>query len=193
MTSNRTNITLEFRKDLDWWEKYLPKFSGTGMLWMYHVKQPDYIAASDACLDGLGIVSDKEYGKMEFPAQVRSNNIAHLELWAIIVMCKVWIQKFHGKSVLFHCDNAAVVQVLNSGRAWDSELLRLMQELIFVAAGKFEFRAIHLSGKSNILPDLLSRWGEGARVHKKFHELIKGKNMIEVKIAPNVFTFTHKW
>ena len=192
-TGDRIRISGEFAKDLEWWEKYLPGFKGTSILWMYQVCTPDKIAASDACLSGMGSVADNEYCKAEFPLKCVSVNIAHLELLAIVVMCKIWIKKFAGKAVTFNCDNEAVVQVVNTGRAHDSRLLELMRELVFVAAGHFEFRATHLMGKLNKLPDLLSRWKEGEKIHKKFFNAIDGKGMYEIAVAPDVFELKHTW
>ena len=84
-----------------------------------------------------------------------------------------------------------MVQVLNSGRARDSRLLELMREMVYVTAGKFEFRARHLRGKFNILPDLLSCWAEGKNIHNKFFQLIDGTSMCEIPVAPNVCEMTH--
>ena len=68
-----------------------------------------------------------------------------------------------------------------------------MRELVYMAAGNFEFKAIHLSGRLNILPDLLSRWHEDNRVRKKFHELVKEKGFHEIDVAPDVFKIMHNW
>ena len=68
------------------------------------MKQPDCVVASDACLKTMGAVSDREYIKCEFPEEWQFSNIAHLELLAIVVMFKVWLHKFIGKSVLVKCD-----------------------------------------------------------------------------------------
>ena len=114
-------------------------------------------------------------------------NIAGLELLVVIVMCKVWKEKFAGKSVLIRCDNEAVSWVLNTGRVHDSTLIMLMREMVYIAAGVFEFRAIYWPGKINTLPDLLSRWGEGDRVHSKFRKLTQGKGFTELNVAPGAF------
>ena len=93
-------ISDEFRQDVLWWLKYLPSFDGTGILWMLHIKEPDHVAASDACLKAMGAMCGEEYIKMDFPEDWQGRNIAYLELLAVIVMCKVWTSKFHSKSVL---------------------------------------------------------------------------------------------
>ena len=186
-------ISQEFRADIEWWIKYLPEFDQVGILWMLHIQEPDWVAASDACLVGMGAVCGTEFLKAEFPQEWKNKNIAYLELLAVIVMCKVWIDKFVGKSIVIKCNNEAVASVLNTGRARDRTLIKLMRELVYVAAGKFEFKGKHLSGKSNKLPDLLSRWHEGDRVRTQFRQLVQGLNFTEVDVAPENFSMWHKW
>ena len=189
----RRQISTEFKKDVRWWLKFLPQFDGVGILWMLQVKQPDCVAASDACLKTMGAVSDREYIKCEFPEEWQFSNIAHLELLAIVVMFKVWLHKFIGKSVLVKCDNEAVSQVLNSGRARDKVLIMLMREAVYTAAKEFKFRAIYWPGKCNVLPDLLSRWHEGPRVHSKFYRITKNQEFKEIVVEPGVFHMQHIW
>ena len=189
----RARIPTEFHKDIEWWYKFLPKFEGTGILWMYHIKEPDHVAASDSSLVGMGAVSGREFVKLKFPPEVTSNNIAHLELLAVIVMVKVWLHKFRHKSVIFRCDNEAVCRVLNSGKARDPTLLKYLRELVYIAAGKFEFRAVHIRSELNTLPDLLSRWEHNHRIREKFYELVKGKGYKEIEIAPNICYMSHNW
>ena len=155
-------ITQQCRLDILWWLKYLPEFD----LWMMHIKQLNKILASDACLEGMGATCGDQFIKSEFPVEWKKKNIAYLELLAVVVVCKVCIKEVRGKSILIKCDNEAVSKVLNSGRARDPLLLMLMREMVFVAAGSFEFRAIYWPGWKNILPDLLSKWGESDRIHK---------------------------
>ena len=45
-------------------------------------------------------------------------NIAHLEILNIIVALKVWATHWANRRIRIHCDNMAVVEVLNSGRAY---------------------------------------------------------------------------
>ena len=192
---NNANIVLddEFKKDIQWWQKYLPTFNGSCIMWMHQVLEPDAIAASDACLIAMGAVSEQEYITVEFPEHLKGDNIAVLELWAIIVMVKTWIHKFANKRCIFRCDNLAVCDVLNSGRAWNKMLLILLRELIFLASGVFEFRAIHILDRNNTLPDLLSRWHEGRSIHTRFYELTKDLKYKQIQVAPDVFELLHTW
>ena len=191
---DRIMLSEEFHLDVQWWLKFLPTFGGTSIMWMYHITKPDGMVASDACLNGMGAVKDTEFIKLEFPDSWKNSNIAHLELLAVIVMCKTWSEELSGKSIVIKCDNESVCSVLNSGKARDAVLLKLMREMVFVAVNStFEFKALHVRSKCNVLPDLLSRWQEGTRVRQKFYELVKGKGFIERNVAHDVFTFSHTW
>ena len=117
MEGKTCKITTEFKRDVRWWLEFLPTFSGTGILWMLHITEPDREIASDACLVGMGAVCGKEYIKSRFPEEFKppKYQIAHLEMWAIVVMFKMWGEKLKGKSILVRCDNESVVAVLNAG------------------------------------------------------------------------------
>ena len=191
---DRIRISSEFKKDVLWWLKFMPLFNGSGILWMLHIKQPDKILASDACLQGMGAVCGREFVKARFPDEWIGQNIAYLELLAVIVMCKTWSKTLQGKSILIKCDNESICTVFNTGRARDTTLLQLMREMVFVAAtGQFEFRTVHVRSKTNILPYLLSRWHQGDSVRNKFKEIVKGKDFTEIELASNVFNLSHEW
>ncbi len=110
-------------------------------------------------LDWGGGVHHWQYFKALFPTSVDKLNpgIAHKELWAIVVACKLWADEFKGRSLKVSCDNLSMVQVINLGRSRDELLQKLMWELHFCAAvHEFRVKAVHIPGKDNTLPDLLS-------------------------------------
>ena len=151
----KVDVDKNMKLDIMWWIKYLPQYSGTSILWMLNISEPDSIVASDACLKGLGAVSTTQYLRLHFPPWFENKyKIAHLELWAVIVMCKTWGNTLRGKFIQIRCDNESVVTVLNSGQVWDDRLQCLMREMVYVAAiNNFEFKAVHVAGKSSLLPD----------------------------------------
>ena len=65
---------------------------------------------------------------------------------------------WRGKIVLVHCDNQAVVEVVNAGYSKDPLLMQLLRCLFFIM-GYFEItvRANHIPGKSNGAADAISR------------------------------------
>jgi hypothetical protein len=63
-----------------------------------------------------------------------------------------------GRHIECHCDNMAVVAVVNSGRSRDKTLMHLLRCLFFVAAQKnVQVHACHLPGTLNVAADALSR------------------------------------
>ena len=76
----------------------------------------------------------------------------------IVVASKIWPSHWKNKKVQIHCDNMAVVQVLNTGKARDSILATCAGNIWLIAAMySIEFYFSHVSGQSNIIADLLSR------------------------------------
>ena len=92
--NDRVRVSVEFRKDLEWWRNFLPTFQGESILWMCQVKEPDMIGAGDSSLKGMGAVCGKQYVKLQFPEELANSNIAYLKLLAVVVMVKIWLPEF---------------------------------------------------------------------------------------------------
>ena len=95
-------ISDEARNDIKWWYEFLPHFQGTVIMWMYEHTDPDTQIAVDACLQGAGGVSEKEYFHLAFPEKVQSEarNIANKELFTVILALKLWGHKYKDKNLL---------------------------------------------------------------------------------------------
>ena len=85
-------------------------------------------------------------------------DISAKELLPILYALVMWGSHWRGRVVVFHCDNMAVVSVVNTGSSRDSTLMHMLRCLFFVAA-KFEVqvRAQHIPGIMNVAADALSR------------------------------------
>ena len=60
--------------------------------------------------------------------------------------------------VLVHCDNQAVVEVVNAGYCKDPHLMQLLQCLFFITTFfKISVKAPHIAGHRNTGADALSR------------------------------------
>ena len=67
----------------------------------------------DACLTGL----DGHFGSMVYALDIPFGyNNCHLEMLNIVVALKIWAGHWRDKKIQIHCDNMAVVKVLNTGR-----------------------------------------------------------------------------
>ena len=168
-------VTGEMRKDINWWRKFLPVYDQVSIMWMDQQVSPDALLATDSCLTGIGGFSQGQFFHAVIPEHVTNNEtycIAHLELLAIIIALKVWGGKFKGIRFTLHCDNSAVVEVINHGTASDEGLQELLRQLAFqCAVGQFEVVAVHLKGNLNRIPDWLSRWHLGKQYKEQFDEV----------------------
>ena len=96
---------------------------------------------------------------LPIPKNHNNYNIVHLELLNIVVALKVWAVHWSNRQIKIHCDNMAVVQVLQKGRARDATLA-LMARNVWLICALFNIQILvcHILGKDNTLADLLSRW-----------------------------------
>ena len=99
-----------------------------------------------------------EWFQASWPPSWASHCIAAKELFPIIVGAAIWGHGWSGSTVLFKCDNIAVVQALSSRAAQDPMLSHLLRCLFFFEAYfRFEHRASHIAGHENGAADVLSR------------------------------------
>ena len=146
-----------FFQDLSWFNTFLTSFNG---ITYYDKKFPTDQVYLDACLTGLG----GHYGPMiyalEIPLGYQNYDICHLEMLNIVVASKIWAAHWRDRKIRIFCDNMAVVQVMNTGRARDQTLATCARNIWLIAATfNIEFIFSHISGQSNNIADLLSRWG----------------------------------
>lgn len=194
--SRRTayRIPAEARADLKWWKTYLPQFPAKSLMWLEQF-QVDEILASDASLKGAGGTwnEGKQYYRCVFPEFIlEDSSICHLELWALLIGLKIWHTELQGKAITLHCDNQAVAELINTGRARDEKLQKGLRELCYLAAtGGFEVLGKFIPGCTNRLPDLLSRWHMGEDYRKEFRKLATGFSRRTVRRS--MFYYTHDW
>ena len=114
-----------------------------------------------------------QYIRGKFPKNLRGQNIAYLEILAVMIALKVWGPKLEGQYFWIHVDNEAVATVLNTGASRNTDLQNTLREIALIAAQyQFVIKARHISGISNRIPDRLSRWHE-PEARKEFREFSK--------------------
>ena len=119
----KIDLTPEFMRDIRWFSKFLPLYSGVSM---YGHKPIDQVLELDACLTGLGGRWQNQVYHLPIPLGYRSMSIVHLEMGNILVAIRLFAKQWQGVKLLVKCDNEAVVKVLQSGRARDPLLGRLL-------------------------------------------------------------------
>ena len=114
-------LNTAFWSDLMWWHVFLKAWNGIGIVQSL-VDINLYTDASGS--GGCGAWFNQVWIHFTWPKGVSGDwPIAIKEIIPIVFSGLLWGRLWHGKLVLAHCDNLAVVQVINSGYCKD---LRLM-------------------------------------------------------------------
>ena len=159
------SICLETRKDIAWWAGCIIEYNGVSLLWLHQEPDTDTVVQTYACHKGYRGICGKEYFRGRFPKELQQLNIANLEMWAVMVAVKIWVEQLQEKYFWIHVDNQAVGAVLNSGASRDIHMQSSLREISLLAARhKFVIKARHIPWVSNRIPDWLS----------KFHPWIRG-------------------
>ena len=79
-------INGDFKRDLNWFNTFLPVFNGAS----FFQYTPSKTVRLDACPSGLGAIYDSQVYVMTLPTSWRDRNIAQLEMINILVALKVW-------------------------------------------------------------------------------------------------------
>ena len=110
---------------------------------------------------------------LTIPLGFKQYNIVHLEMINILVAIRTWGQAWTGKTLLVHCDNAAVVSVLITGATKDLTLAAMARNITMeVAKLDINLCTAHFAGKINVVADCLSRWSMGEQYRKKSQSIL---------------------
>ena len=160
--ADKTIITLPpvFFKDLQWFNTFLTQYNGVTM---YDIRPVTAEIFLDASLTGLGGVFGHQVYALALPKDFMGYNIVHLEMLNIVMALKVWSQNWANNRVHIFCDNRAVVDTLNFGRARD-DILATCARNVWLLTAMFNITLIttHVYGTKNVIADLLSRWDKTA-------------------------------
>ena len=157
----------DFFRDLNWFIAFLTSFNGVTMF-----PQLDHVFEIfiDASPYGLGGIFQDFVYAVSLPLHfTQSLSIVHLEMLNALVALRIWAHYWRDTVVSIKCDNMAVVAILNSLKSKDLFLLACARNIWAITA-KFNItlRVTHISGKRNVLADILSRWYTKAR----FNDLV---------------------
>lgn len=188
----RHRLPEQARADLSWWKHCMEIFQGTTMMWYKQFEFPDQKAASDASGDAAAGVCKEQYYRAKFPEWLKEKNIAVKELWAIILLLKIWGPELTNLKVVLFCDNQAVADLINTGRARDLDLQDGLREVCYLAAvHELEIFGVFIPGEQNRLPDLASRWWKGPEFRREFRK--RAPNHTRRSVRHSLFQCSHDW
>ena len=158
--SHRISLNSEARKDISWWLKFLPTWNGrykildssTTPCHQLHI----YTDASGEI--GFGIYNNGKWVSKTWPNEHKQKSIQWKEIFPVYACCYLWGKEFHGKRLLFHCDNLAVVNIWSAQSCKSPDIMDILRKLFYIAAQhEFTVNIKHLPGVNNVLADCLSR------------------------------------
>ena len=181
--SQVSSMTVEIRRDVNWFLSFMEHFNGT-CSYLYTPVQCNYLIELDACLTGLGArfnnqVYQYQFKDKEVPC---SFSIVHLEMWNVLIALRVWANEWNNCSLVIKCDNEAVVSVVNLGVTRDSALVAMARNIwLITASHNIKVRLVHIPGVNNECADLLSRWGITKRNFEKLSKYVINPVWVQVK------------
>ena len=153
-------LNAEAQADLEWWSTFLLSWNGTSILRPVTTSNPDIDVWSDASGSwGCGALWQTRWLQVSWDSwPIASASISAKELFPIVVAAAVWGAVWRGLTVCFHCDNMAVVEVLNRQAAKEPLMCHQLRTLFYLAARfDFDVTARHTPGVSNVAADAISR------------------------------------
>ena len=135
----------------------MERWNGVGILPSPETERVELVSDASGSW-GCAAVWGTQWWQWCWNAKAQSWHIAPKELLPVLLSCIVWGEEWSGKLIRCHCDNMAVVEVLNSGYSRDREMMHPLRCLFFIAEHfRIQVEAVHLPGKENGLADALSR------------------------------------
>ena len=167
--NNTTVLTLEFLKDLAWFNTFLKTYNGVTI---YQVTPLYHRVFVDASLQDNGGCYNNYVYILPIPLGFKHCNIAHLKM--INVMFNLEILEKNCWCVWIFCDNFPVVEVPTFGRAKDAILATCAHNIwLLTAIDNVNLVVSHIKGIDNTAADLFSRWHATPDNVNKLNQLIE--------------------
>ena len=126
---------------------------------------------------------DNEVYAVPLDLGFQNYQIVHLEMLNILVALRLWAHKWHNKRIIIHCDNQAVVLVINSGKTRDLTLAAITRNIAMITASQdINLKLLHIPGKHNIIADALSRLSIHPQYQIQLHHLIPYHSWLPVSL-----------
>ena len=155
----RVRLNSECQADIEWWSTFSQYWNGRSIMRPIQVRNPDVHIWSDASSSwGCGAFWQRLWLQVAWESlPIATASIAPKEFFPILVACAIWGHYWRGCTVCSHCDNTAVVEVINTRKAKDPLLCHQLRALFFASTFlDFELIAAHTPGQENGVADALS-------------------------------------
>lgn len=159
-------LSKQSKEDLRMWLHFLKQWNGVSVFYESKLtSNADFELYTDAAsTTGYGGYFQGRWFAEQWSDELQAwtnqpLSMAFRELYPIVVAALLWGTMWTGKRILFHCDNAAVVEIINKRRSSDLPISSLVRTLCFCAAtNNFDIYSCHVPGTNNVIADSLSRF-----------------------------------
>lgn len=160
-------VSCEMKLDLQMWLSFFQNHNGISVFhdrfWVSNIDVSLYTDSAGGSNRGFGAFFKGHWCQGRWPSAWYevglTKNITALELFPIFVAIVVWGQELQNKKIRFHCDNEAVVAILNSLTSKSNEVMRLVRKLTLLCLQRnILLKAEHIPGTNNEICDALSRF-----------------------------------
>ena len=160
---HKVRITKGARLDLLMWLQFLSHFNGVSAFLKHEWVASDALELfTDAAASiGFGAYFGGRWTQGRWQDELISNppSIAFLEFFPVVVAVKCWGALLANHKVLFHCDNTAVVCIINKRTSGCPRIMHLLRIFVLECLKyNIVFKAVHVPGTHNERADALSRF-----------------------------------
>jgi len=182
-------ITPSIMKDLNAWLLFLSQFNGVSYFRALGIldSRRENIC-SDASHLGFGATFQNLWIQAKYPIDWKKFHITFLELYPLLVLLNVFQDNLKNKSVLFHCDNIAVVHIINNQSSRDGTIMGLFRRIVIsLMKLNIHLRAQHVPGIDNVLCDRISRFQDTPDLLLKY-----GMNLTGTRIPTHLMPLSYE-
>ena len=153
-------ITKPMQADLITWQTFLQSYNGITYFRTLNIVESTAInMVSDASKQGFGACYGKQWIQSTYPLQWQQYHITVLELYPIYVMINMFGHLLKNSTIIFHCDNEAVTNIINKLTSKDNNIMAIIRPLVLqLIHHNIHLRSKHIPGIFNVLPDRISRF-----------------------------------
>lgn len=189
---HHTRVNNGIRKDLQMWQCFFQNHNGISVFhdrfWVSSEDLELFTDSAGGAHLGFGIYFKGHWCNAKWPKKWHimgiTKDITVLELFPIVVTLFIWAEDFKNKKIKFHCDNRAVVDIINKLSS-KSELVMCLIRVLTLKCLKLNvvLKACHVQGKQNSICDALSRFQLD-----RFHQLAPNADPAPRKVPDHLWT-----
>ncbi len=145
--------------DIQWWSVFHSRWNGVHLIAPSQPTIHVYTDASGSERKGIGGSFGDFWYASRIPRRFRKRDIQFKELYAVVQATLRWGEQWSGCHVVFHIDNQAIVDAIETDRNRSRHTMSQLRILLMLAAClQFSFSAEWLPSKENTLADAASHF-----------------------------------